>query len=422
MPDESTLINEIHRLKEELGRPPRYNDIDIKGKFSYQDYKDQWGSWTQAMKAAELGEHVRETPDDDEDLLEEMRRLADELGKTPTQTDMDENGRYSLSSYRISFGDWNEAVKSAGLEPYSVPASPDRDFLLDELHRVADELGETPTMREMAEKGKFTSSPYETEFGTWNNALETAGFEPNLRRNISDDNLLEEMRRLADELGRTPTGEEMEEQGRYSTNVYETRFGSWSETVKEAGLEPKKGRKKISEEDLTDELQRLADELGHKPGFNEMNELGKYSVRTYRRNFETWNKAIEMAGFEPNEKKTKFPDKNLLDEIRSLADELGRTPTSEEMEEQGAYSTTTYVNHFGSWTQSIEVAGLEPNVRKNITDGDLLDEIRRLTGELEREIKTTDMREQGRYSLSLYYDRFGSWAEAKEIALNSGGY
>lgn len=59
------------------------------------------------------------------------------------------------------------------------------------------------------------------------------------------------------------------------------------------------GRPAISDEELLDEIRRLADELGAPPTAIQMDTHGKYSVRTYRNHFGRWNRAIKAAGFEP---------------------------------------------------------------------------------------------------------------------------
>jgi hypothetical protein len=86
--------------------------------------------------------------------------------------------------------------------------------------------------------GKVGLSPgfYEKRFGSWNEALEKAGNSINLRRNISDKELLEEIKRMSSD--EQVTYDEMNESGKYSSRVYELRFGSWDDALVEAGLEP----------------------------------------------------------------------------------------------------------------------------------------------------------------------------------------
>ena len=52
-----------------------------------------------------------------EDLLEELRRLADALGSTPRQCDVEEHGKYSKNTYHRRFGSYRDACREAGLQP-----------------------------------------------------------------------------------------------------------------------------------------------------------------------------------------------------------------------------------------------------------------------------------------------------------------
>ena len=107
---------------------------------------------------------------------------------------------------------------------------------------------------------------------------------------------------------------------------------------------------KIIEEDLIAELHRLADELGRLPTVREMNELGEYSHMPYVQRYGSWTEAVEAAGLEPNNPgRRDISEEELLDEIKRLAQELGRDPTCPEMDEYGKFSDATYVNRFGSW-------------------------------------------------------------------------
>ena len=54
----------------------------------------------------------------EKELLNEIRRLADEIGKEPpSKQDMDRRGNHGAATYTYRFGSWNTAVRKAGFEP-----------------------------------------------------------------------------------------------------------------------------------------------------------------------------------------------------------------------------------------------------------------------------------------------------------------
>lgn len=54
----------------------------------------------------------------DEELLTELRELAERLGRyPPRKRDMNEYGAHSGRTYQLRFGSWSEAVAEAGFEP-----------------------------------------------------------------------------------------------------------------------------------------------------------------------------------------------------------------------------------------------------------------------------------------------------------------
>lgn len=115
---------------------------------------------------------------------------------------------------------------------------PTDEEMLGELQRLEEELDETPSINDMNEFGEYASHQYQHRFGTWNDAVREAGLTPNQARKIPTDELLNEITRLARKLGQTPTKNEMDELGEYYGRSYRLRFGSWNEAVQQAGLEP----------------------------------------------------------------------------------------------------------------------------------------------------------------------------------------
>src|SRR6188472_3749235 len=119
--------------------------------------------------------------------------------------------------------------------------------ILDELRASAARLGTSPTMKEFAADPQASVHPQTVieHFGTWNAAKRAAGLVP--RRFATREELLEVLRALGEELGRTPTARDLDERrGRMpSKSLYWHTFGSLSAALREAGYDVAVGEEKL---------------------------------------------------------------------------------------------------------------------------------------------------------------------------------
>ncbi|OYR42869.1 homing endonuclease associated repeat-containing protein [Halorubrum sp. Hd13] len=236
----------------------------------------------------------------------------------------------------------------------------------------------------------------------------------------SDAELLDDIQAVATVVERAPSIQDYRDHGEYAVTTITRRFDSWQDAVARAGFEPHTAESEIPTDELLAELRHLAEEHDTRPTADLMNDEGKYWVSTYRRRFGSWTNALAEAGVEPADARTaeEISDEELLAALDKLATARGVTPSFEEMERDGPYSPRTYVNRFGSWTAALEAVGLEPRGSGRVSDADLLAELRCLRAELGTKPVADDVREEGAYSLTTYQRRFGSWSGAKDAAFD----
>lgn len=115
-----------------------------------------------------------------------------------------------------------------------------REFLLAELKRVASEAGKIPSLEDFRRLATVSPETLVTRFGSWSAALQSAGFDPQKARlTYQDLDLIEELQRVARDLGRTPATTEFNEKSRFSSATVSHRLGgSWSSACRVAGLPP----------------------------------------------------------------------------------------------------------------------------------------------------------------------------------------
>jgi Homing endonuclease associated repeat len=139
--------------------------------------------------------------------------------------------------------------------------------LLAELLACAERVGRSPTMREFAADPETRVHPQTVieHFGSWNAAKRAAGLVP--RRFATREELLRCLRELGEELGRTPTARDLQERrgSMPSKSLYWHTFGSLTTALKEAGFDVPVGEERF--ERGIAQGARLAVELGRLPTF-----------------------------------------------------------------------------------------------------------------------------------------------------------
>jgi hypothetical protein len=148
---EEQLIELLLTLRDRVGRTPRqadthsYSDIP-----SHSTYVNRFGTWLKALEVAglERQRYNRET------LLAWIREVADKLGRTPRHEDILAAGGPSATTYRNHLGSWTAALRELGLEPRHRPGPLySRDYLIEALRGVAQQLGRAPSFDEMKDRG-----------------------------------------------------------------------------------------------------------------------------------------------------------------------------------------------------------------------------------------------------------------------------
>jgi len=139
------------------------------------------------------------------------------------------------------------------------------DEILAELRAAAERMGRSPTMREFAQDSEARVHPQTVieHFGTWNAAKRAAGLFP--RRFLTQDELLEQLRALGEDLGRTPTARDLAARGRSvpSASLYAHTFGSLGNALREAGFEVLQGEERLDRAIM--QGASLANALGRLP-------------------------------------------------------------------------------------------------------------------------------------------------------------
>lgn len=204
--------------------------------------------WASRFSTSEAAGRALYNSFSDKELLELLRVRTNELGHVPAQKEV----FWAYRGYiRMRFNKWPYALKKAGLSTMAGSGGMTvenmhrrekrYEELMDLVRKKAAELGRPPHMFEMQDLQRELSG----WFTTWAEVLDAAGVERHCHKaerlyrvksfTHEEACLLQELRGLAERLGRAPLRGEVPEEVRRALN---RRCGTWRNTLYQIGLEP----------------------------------------------------------------------------------------------------------------------------------------------------------------------------------------
>jgi len=377
----------------------------------------------------------------------------------PRQVIVDENEKI------INRNPSKEELRSVSLykkeESRSLERYTDQE-LLNYIVKFYEDNGRVPTANDFLSDPQYPSSPtYRSHFGSWNDALEMAGFRPNKKNNYTKQELLESLEKFYEENSRIPSTRDLRNNPKYPNFIsFNRQFGNLENALKLLGLENRNncdicggpltkptriynengGRtgkwqcnkcymknyeyksKRYTDEELINYLKKFYEEKGRVPVRRDFINSSEYpNYQNYTAHFETWNSALKTAGlkvYDPFEKN--YTDEQLLDELRRFKREEGRSPGQMDFNNNPEYpGFVTYQRRFGTWNAAIKLAGLETNVggtEKEYTKEELLDLLLYFKEDNKRIPVESDFISRPEYpSFTTYVRYFGSWGNALKL-------
>ena len=317
---------------------PPYNKCDFpKG----QLMSDVFGSWNAALYKAGLitDKEFFRTEDGMQYLANGMKETASHL-EPPYQ-------RRDFPNWKLLirvFGTWNAALRASGLMTKSELTGYEScfsdEFLKKKFEEVMKELGHIPRYEEFLPYSQTCRKKY----GTWKKSIEFFGYDIKSK-------LQKEMLDFYNQYGRSPMKCELENGGAIS---YIVGDGTYSQALRNVGL-PAARNVRLTDEELLTIIRETGQRLGRPPRVVDIPQAS-----TIQRRFGSWNKALELAGYEvwqkTHDSKLDIPDSQLLSDIQVLIlSNDGRSPYYREYDHSGLC-----VKRFGKWSKAIEKALEDP--------------------------------------------------------------
>jgi len=174
----------------------------------------------------------------EDDLFKEIDRIWQMKRRRPTSTEFRQLSSIGPGIYQTRFGSWTQAIeafcKTKGVRIQGTGGtSVTKGILLDELRMVSAKAPKVSLTYQVykANGGTYSRKPFAKRFGSWTKAVNAVGGMSGRQQKYSKDELFDEIQRLWEQFGRQPTFQEMDQKGRFSAVCYADRFGSWTKAV-----------------------------------------------------------------------------------------------------------------------------------------------------------------------------------------------
>jgi len=241
------LRSYLREFGEPHGRTPTRAELRERGEFSPWVFSDRFSSWLAALDAAGFDITPRTTPAaatvSYRDLRTTLEKLATELGRPPSRADVDTHNDYASDLYCAAFGSWEDALRFARLPIETVRGGPTytTETLLEHLRELSEQLERPPSVTDLQDHGEYALGTYQHRFGSWTNALRSAGLTPRdpAEQLPAKTILLKEVQDLSAESGHPPSPAAMRQEGEYLPETYLVQFESWDQVLRLADYEPK---------------------------------------------------------------------------------------------------------------------------------------------------------------------------------------
>ena len=180
--------------------------------------------------------------------------------------------------------------------------------ILDELRRVAAAVGgDTLIISEFAKHSKVGVTTVRRRFGSWPAALEAAGLahlynkpaparkSRTLARSLSDEQLLQEVRRVSQLLGESAlTADDLRQHATIGVDALRNRFGTLKAVLRAAGLTERAHGRRYTDEECFENLLQVWKHYARLPAHDEMAlPPSVVGPKAYTRRWHTWRGALE---------------------------------------------------------------------------------------------------------------------------------
>jgi superfamily II DNA or RNA helicase len=348
----------LQPIVNEVGRMPTENDLIVRNRTDLTGVIRKFGGYPKVAEALVYPYTKRNSWKSIDDLRPHLQQIVDELGRVPTDTELQARNRGDLMRAIRKFGGQRKVAEALGYIYKGYTLWQSVEDLRPHLQPIVDELGRMPGQLDLKARKRFDLVDAVHKFGGHAAVAQALGYlyTRNSWTNVED--LRPHLQPLVDELGCMPNLVLLEARGYDHLRRPIELFGGQA-TVAEALGYLYTRRSWTSIEDLHPHLQLIVDELGYMPGQLELKARNRLDLANAIKKFGGFAKVARFFGYlyEREEPKSWKNVEDLRPYLQSLVDELGRMPSTQELEARGRHDVLYAIHKFGGFAKVAELLG-----------------------------------------------------------------
>ncbi len=328
----------------------------------------RFGSWNKALEIAGLNKKVHTGSKDY--YINLLKKWHEDHGRAPKKSDFmkDPALPHPQSIIRKFSLSWNEIILNLGLDP-NIKIDPNK-LSNEELLKVFKEEYDKIKPKNIDEfNNNRTRSPQveylEKRFKIpYNKIKKMLGIEDIRIHEFSDDEVIEELKRVTQILRHTPSTTEFINHSSMNERVVKNHFGSWNKGLTKAGLLARyktPGEVHESDEELLQMYRVFSIKIGKgSTGANTFDLNGSdeiYSIGVFENRFGGINEVRKRLGLEVTQEKNKrkYSKKQLKSLLLKEKGTLGRRLTNSEINKNPNLPSIRTINIYFRTTSMIKV-------------------------------------------------------------------
>lgn len=352
-----------------------------------------------------------------DDILEELKPIVDEVGDMPTRKQLVQRKKSGILYALSPYGGLKKAYEVLGINPKQKKDYWNEENIIKEVKEILTKLGHIPTQKELKDMGRSDLLSAIDRNGGMELVYKLMNTPAKRKRNYwNKETIIAELIEIINEIGEYPTQKKLLAMGRSDLATAIVRSGLSYEIRKELSAEYQaKPKGYWTKERIIDEIRLIYRSDGKLPSSSRLKELKRGDLINAINNQGGMNFVYDEFNLRPLQKKNYWTFEKIVQEVKVIANNLGKVPTLEELRSMGRWDLSGAINKYTNMTAVYEALSERPKRKVDFWNNEKIEaEVKRIIYESKEFPSADKLRERNRNDLVAAINNYGGFRKLRE--------